>query len=340
MRTFALRRVYGTRNCEVCDASPDRWTGFSQPYGDLTIEAGVNLAPKPGLPLPVSGGEDLVRGQENVRTLALHTTLEGTGVVGPVTELIVWADDVDEIDDDDRMVFRSVLDLFAVALGASNSRQFLAFDLGEDEWHRLPDGKWQCRVSRPASLIEHPTPRHEDVQRQTLDWVTGRRLNQDVISGGVLPWLLRAWRERDLVARFIALFIPLEMLLKGKGGGTSASKPDLAQIKRAVLASGVEDAERLANLLDTLQPRRPSLADRFAVLAQELSPGTAETDVAAFRKFNRMRNELVHQGRLSLETQVRLGEGDVVHLQDLTERYVYASLFPPHEDHGTLEAAP
>lgn len=329
MRTFAFRRVYTTRNCGVSEASPTHWGGLSQSFGPFVVEMGVNSVPKPGLPLPVPGERDIIRGRENVRTLALHQTLEGTPIPGPITEFVVWAEDVREPTDELRMTCRTVIDLFAVALGASNSRQFLDGVVGEDEWLQLPDGQWQCKVERPVAVIDEPRPTQEELQERTLDWLVERPLNHDVLEGGILPWLLRAWRERDIVSRFIALFIPIEMLLKGAvvDGTTVARRADLDRIRQCVLEAGGVEAERLAGVVSTLRASGPSLVERFEAVARDLSPETCDIDVAAFRKFNRMRNELVHQGRDSLATQVKMGEGDVVHLQDLTERYVFASLF-------------
>jgi hypothetical protein len=134
-----------------------------------------------------------------------------------------------------------------------------------------------------------------------------------------------------LVSRFISLFIPLEMLLKGSAGtdapSTTLSRSDLDKVKSIILRSGCAEAERLAAGLGSLRASGPSLPDRFEAMARVLFPDSMATDVEAFRKFNRIRNELVHQGRSSVDTQVKIRDGDVIHLQDLTEKYVGACLF-------------
>ncbi len=52
-----------------------------------------------------------------------------------------------------------------------------------------------------------------------------------------------------------------------------------------------------------------------------------ENDIIAFRKFNRIRNSLVHQGNSNLDLQVPVSEDEVRQLEDLAERYVSLALF-------------
>lgn len=329
MRNFCLRRVYDAKNCSIRGADAATWIGFSQPAGAFTLEVGANGAPKPGLPLPVGNSDDLVRGKPSTRRLALHTTLSGTPYAGPITEFMCWVDDVDEVTEDLRSHCRELLDLFAVAVGAGVSRQFLAVDIGEDEWRLEPDGQWRCVVSRPVSLIDAPAPSHSELAARTLDWVTGRRLEPRILSGGILPWLLRAWRETDPVSRFLALFIPIEMVLAGYRGDTGVTASQIERIKAAITATQEGDASDLCRLVDTMAGKMaPPLASRFEVMARALSPSTAVADTAAFRKFNGMRNALVHRGQASVQTQAHVGAHEAIQLQDLAERYVFLSLFP------------
>ena len=51
-----------------------------------------------------------------------------------------------------------------------------------------------------------------------------------------------------------------------------------------------------------------------------------EADVSAFRKFNRIRNDLLHRGEDRIELQVDVGE-ETRQLEDLLERYICFALF-------------
>lgn len=328
MRTYALRRVYAAQNCSLSGEDPDHWHGFSQPVEPLTVEIGINRMPNPGLPLPVRKGNTIVRGVDNVVQMEMHRTLEGTPFEGRLlTEVICWAEDV-EVSDELREHCRRLIDLFAVAVGTAVNRQLLAIEVGEDEWTPALNGAWTCTLSRPVSLIDAPALTYDEIRAKTLDWVTDRRMDPKILGGGVLPWLLRAWREVDLVTKFLAFFIPIEMVLSGVRGEGGVDQEAIERIKAAVHGAAYSDAEDLCRLVERLAEKlRPNLADRFAVRARQLSPATADVDIAAFRKFNKMRNQLVHSGNASVRMQASIGPTDVVHLQDLAERYVFASLF-------------
>lgn len=335
MRNYCLRRVYQTRKCTLPDADPGLWAGLTQTVGPATIEAGVNMVPKPDLPLPVGGERTIIRGQDNVMTMALHRTLDGTGLTGPITEILCWVEDVGAVDDHLRTYCRNSIDLFAVSLGAAVSRQLVAIEVGEDEWTRGSDGNWRCHVERPLSLIEDLRPSVNEIRERTLAWITGRKLNPRIIEGGALAWLLRAWRERDVLSQFLALFIPLEMVLEGQSTPGSVSPADVQRIMESVTLHCGDDAERLRRLVGAaIQRLGPSLADRFEAMATALLPQTAATDVSAFRKFNRMRNELVHRGKSDVKIVVTVNRSDVIELQGLAERYVFANLFKDDQGVG------
>jgi hypothetical protein len=47
-----------------------------------------------------------------------------------------------------------------------------------------------------------------------------------------------------------------------------------------------------------------------------------EQDIAAFERFNAMRNALVHRGNKNVNLKVTIGKDEVVELQGLTGKYV------------------
>lgn len=148
-------------------------------------------------------------------------------------------------------------------------------------------------------------------------------------AGEVLAWLRRAWGEYDAVAKFLALFIPLEMVLLGVAVPEPASDGDnrrqLLELIRTANFGGKANLERWAK--DALQRRAPSLAQRFENVARSVKLNGWEADVQAFAELNRRRNALLHRGVVSAAaSHVTVGEHDVRSLEDLTERYVCFAL--------------
>ncbi len=332
MLKYCLRRVYLADRGSVSDAQIDHWSGFSQPVGSLTVEVGVNSIPRPGLPLPVQGTDELIRGQNNTLSLRLHQTLEDTPYSGKlITEVICWIEVEDPalITEEDRDHLRGMIDFFSLAIGLSTSPQFVGTMIGEDEGHELPDGRWTCRVGRPVRLIESPLLTNAELRDRVLDWITEKRIEWKSVEREVLHWLLRAWRERELTSRFLALFIPLEMLLEGYGGKPPVSPDVITELRELVHENGGDRKTELLQAVGLMASRmRPSLNARFAAMAEAVHPATADVDIAAFKKFNRMRNALLHQGKNQITERIMIEERETVSLQGLTEKYVCASIFP------------
>jgi hypothetical protein len=140
-----------------------------------------------------------------------------------------------------------------------------------------------------------------------------------------LYWLLRAWNEKDPIVRFLGLFLPIEMVLAGHTAPTREDQR-LVSLRRLITENGGNHREDLLATLHELENRAPSLVTRFEAMAQELALPDWESDVEAFRRFNRMRARLLHRGLTSVEIEVEVADNDWRNLQDLSERYVAASL--------------
>jgi len=152
-----------------------------------------------------------------------------------------------------------------------------------------------------------------------------------------LIWLLRAWNEEDKVSKFLALFIPVEVLLQGHSAPpVSFTELDEA-IRNVIEKHATNNKEELISRFDKLlqyQNPPPSLASRFETMARHVNFDDWKEDVRAFKVFNRMRNGLVHCGDQSVRFHTTASEVDknkVQQLQDLTERYVNWALFKDHE---------
>ena len=137
-----------------------------------------------------------------------------------------------------------------------------------------------------------------------------------------LHWLLKAWRERDEIAQFVYMFIPLEAVLP-----RPEVNPEIAwqmETLRRVVSEMPEGAERdrLTPFLGIIESKlSPSLIDRFTAAARQHSPETLEIDVAAFKKFNKMRNELVHRGNKAVQSGVSVKD-ETRTLRQLAEKYI------------------
>lgn len=152
------------------------------------------------------------------------------------------------------------------------------------------------------------------------------KAENEVIQKGslVLGWLIRAWAEEEIVPKFNSLFIPLEMILDGiQGELPQEQREQIEKLKSLIDTCAGENKEALTALLTRLvKSQRPSLIDRFNIFAQQAKMPGWEDDIKAFKKFNTIRNSLIHRGDSKVRIHVSVGEQELRALEDLTERYV------------------
>lgn len=143
----------------------------------------------------------------------------------------------------------------------------------------------------------------------------------------VLSWLLRAWIAPDPVTKFISLFIPIEIVI-GEEASNAETKQRIDALRRLIVSHSGTERDELLRFLDSLAGQyRPGLPSRFERLARKAAFPGWEADVAAFRKFNAMRNDLMHRGEEQVQLRITVAEEDVRDLEDLVERYISYSLF-------------
>ena len=145
-------------------------------------------------------------------------------------------------------------------------------------------------------------------------------------GAGILHWMNRAREESSLEGRFIALFIPLEMVLEGVSAAHHLSS-HIARLRELVAKAGNEKESLGASLDLIAKGLRPSLNDRFREFARLSGYSLWERDVEAFGKFNKMRNAMLHRGEQGASTVQLVDDHVVADLEDLAERYVSQSLF-------------
>jgi len=143
----------------------------------------------------------------------------------------------------------------------------------------------------------------------------------------VFQWLLRAWRERDHVAKFLYLFIPLECILASSDEIDEETIKSIGLLKKLVATSEDGGKKDLLILLDRIESRfAPTLNSRFEALAQAEKIEGWKADIKAFKKFNRTRNLLLHAGKADVQSHLNIDQ-EVRTLEDLVERYVAVSVF-------------
>lgn len=145
-------------------------------------------------------------------------------------------------------------------------------------------------------------------------------------NGAILHWLLRAWRERDIISKFMYLFIPLEAILPSTAEITSDAKANMESLESIVRSSNTHNMESLLSFLDRAKNKfGPTLNSRFEEFARRAAIPGWELDVKAFKKYNRMRNLLLHAGNRNVQSHINLEENTRT-LEDLVERYVSLAL--------------
>ncbi|MEK9140395.1 MAG: hypothetical protein AAB308_05015 [Nitrospirota bacterium] len=158
--------------------------------------------------------------------------------------------------------------------------------------------------------------------KRLLEGITSVPEDSLLKGGSVLHWLLRAWRERDAVSKFMYLFVPLEAILQSITELEVDSKANLESLEAMVKSSNVHNREALLGFLDRAKTKfGPTLNARFEEFAYRAAIPGWELDVKAFKKFNRMRNLLLHAGDKNVRSHINFEENSRT-LEDLVERYV------------------
>jgi len=150
-------------------------------------------------------------------------------------------------------------------------------------------------------------------------------------AGSVFHWLTKAWREQDSVAKFIYLFIPLEAILQSDEKAPNEAHRNIEALIELVEKSEDTNKENLLSFLEmTKKKYGPNLNARFEAFARKSAIPGWEADVTAFKKYNRMRNLLVHAGRKDLRTHINIQE-ETRTLEDLVERYLSVAFLGGHD---------
>lgn len=230
-------------------------------------------------------------------------------------------------------LFEKLIDAISGIIGLKIHRQFVLKQLVENAF---------------ISSGPEPVSSYTGEAVEILESIKLKELAQSVISehlaalksttednlangGAIFHWLLKAWREKDIVSKFTYLFIPLEAILPSDTDIPSDIENNIAELMEIILASNVKDKKRLLKFLDVTKTKYgPTLNARFEEFARNAAIPGWEADVAAFKKYNRMRNLLFHAGHREINTHVNI-EKETRTLEDLVERYIGIALLGNHE---------
>jgi hypothetical protein len=227
-----------------------------------------------------------------------------------------------------------IADVIAGTIGLRFHCQFVMEIVCENPLAIRNSDDWAFQMVGPAmQLLEAPALNQTGIGMLDQLLPSIGQSSEKAISFGskALEWLLRAWVEHDPVSKFTFLFIAVEVVLGKVSKIEEPFNESVSRIKALIEACDSESKDQDISYFEMAvraHERQPmSLSERFELLAQDAKMAGWENDVIAFRKFNRIRNHLVHQGDSNLDLQVPVSEDEVRQLEDLTERYVSLALF-------------
>lgn len=224
--------------------------------------------------------------------------------------------------------FKNVINLVAGIIGLRIHRQFVLELLTENilSWEgEVPISRFAgpvLEILETLSLNDNgikclegigeklKTLSHENAQKYSL----------------IFHWLLRSWNERDILYKFIDLFIPLECILNMLSDSKMSieDKHWAKSIRMSIQKHAGERSEELLRFFNKLTNRSgPTLGESFVELAQIAKLPGWENDIEAFRKFKRMRNDLFHGKGKDVQQELSVDDNkEVRDFSDLVERYV------------------
>lgn len=230
------------------------------------------------------------------------------------------------------VLFENLLDSISGIVGLKFHRQFVLKPLIENPLIISGPEPVSCFTGPSVEVLQSIS--FTDIGSTLLnDYIKSLSETNDITlakAGSVFHWLLKAWRERDPIAKFIYLFIPLECVLQSDTEIPNEAHQNILLLETLVQNSESPDKAKLLSFLDNAKTKYgPNLNARFEAFAKSSGIPGWETDIIAFRKYNRMRNLLVHAGRKDIRTHINIADETRV-LEDLVERYICSAFFGDH----------
>lgn len=342
------RRLYDAIGCSLAEGSELR---IEFPMRS-PLSAQVYLGPKPsfGISIQTAGDGFIVPGEENVLVKVEHKsdasqssyprkffTEVCCSLEVNVPEDVSAAfhqkdtkarDEVLRLAEEHEAALKNTADFVAGVVGLRFHRQFVIKVICENFYALREDGPVIQSYGPWAEVLQGLAlnPQGAENLAAILKVCGQGEPGLQEFAGDVFGWLLRAWTERDSVSRFLSLFVPLEMILQGQGTGEPAAEWET--IRELIKTHAPDLRQTLLAFLDRVQGLdRPSLNERFEAMARGSGHPGWEADVQAFRKFNALRNALLHRGDPRVKFHVTVGDDEAKEMGDLVERYVSLRFF-------------
>lgn len=227
-------------------------------------------------------------------------------------------------------VFNRATDLIAGTIGLRFHRQFVLELICENFFCIKGPDDWPYQIySQALEILDgiSLTKSGMKVLSENIDLFSNAEDIPRRYASSAFSWLLRAWTEHDPISKFFAFFIPIEIALTGVTGdpvNEEARREKLNKIIDITSKYAGDDLDELTDFLNNVSGYllHPSLSSRFGELAKEAKIPGWENDIKAFKKFNSMRNRLLHRGDYDINLSLSISEEEIRTLEDIAERYV------------------
>jgi hypothetical protein len=224
-----------------------------------------------------------------------------------------------------------VLEFVGGLIGLRIDRQFLAELINETPVTWRNDGPHLQFLYKGPKILGgiQLTSGGGDYLRAYLE-IGAQHKDENILNWGrILGWLQKAWAEDELVTKFLWFFIPLECVLGSVQVEDSARAESCKLIRRLIKKHAGDQKQQLMGAFNRITENlRPSLEERFAAFARSSQCESCEADILAFRRFNRLRNGLLHRGESKVQLHVEDPDTEQVSgIQDIAERYISKAIF-------------
>jgi len=228
----------------------------------------------------------------------------------------------------------TIVNFIAGLIGLRFHRQFVTEVINEDVLVMINKDDFVNQFSSPSiEILEelHLKSKEIEALNKFIQIVSQENLDEFEYGASMLVWLNHAWKGREPVSKFMALFIPLEIVLQNYSGNQEEledNKQKAIGIRKLISTYGESQSSNLLKFFNHIYGQlRPSLTTRFYQMAEESQITGWESDVEAFRHFNKIRNNLLHRGESNIQLTISISDKEIRQLEDITERYVNWKLF-------------
>ena len=251
---------------------------------------------------------------------------------------LITQDELIDMAKENEICFKNASNLVAGVIGLRFHPQFVLEEINQNFFVMRGENDWPITISSPSmQVLEDISLTFQGIEMlaNCIQGVSQASLHAQQFGSTLLAWLLHAWPERDSVSKFLSLFTPIEMILNGYDGNIeyeNEKKESIVKIEKLIRAHGTDESDQLADYFHVISSNlRPSLASRFEQMAGETKIDGWEADVIAFRRFNSMRNSLLHRGDGKIQLSTTINDENIQEetrqLEDLAERYISWALF-------------